>query len=120
MGGVAGDTIGGLMAFDPETPHYADSNGSAVHIGDYVYYVTRGSNGAATKSGRVEQINFKEESTTVKVRGRNQNIHASDTTLIGDTTLEDILRKLVATSSGLVKEEDISAAAETIRAGQYE
>ena len=103
-----------MAGFDPSSPHYADANGNHVHIGDYVFYTSRGSNGAITKSGMVEQITFKRDSTSVKVSRRAQFIDAIDTTLIGESTLEDRLRKLVASSNGLVDEDAIAELAEAV------
>lgn len=108
------------MQFDPKSPFYADSKGSAVHIGDIVFYVSRGSNGSTTKSGTVEEIHYKSDSVTVKVSGRKQHIGSEQTTLIGDSTLEDRLRRMVSESRGLIDEGSISELASAIRAGDYQ
>lgn len=103
---------------DEYNPYFHDGDGNEVHLGDTVTYTSNRGGRLSVKSGKVTEISYRQAdgatAVMVKLTGRTQYMQGELVSIIGNSTLRDKLRRLVADVGGKMDEDAIEKAASSI------
>ena len=99
-------------------PTFFDINGTEVHIGDTVSWLTDSFGGVETKSAKVTGIQFAQTDDGIKVRvrlqGHTQSMPIEKLTAVDALTLTGMLRRIIADAGGEMDDKGIESAASDI------